>query len=155
MAQVQCMHKEHWNCAFYSVSLPLIIRIQKKQRNVFIHSTFWWICCFDSIVLWSLRHEIFSKKEGALIYALIMTQRVCAVWYIVPNTEQSHKKLGYHPNKKKEKTELLINCLWCFRSTTLYNGFGFCCCFFSGLLLNAICGVSGFSLLYLMQWSWS
>lgn len=84
-----------------------------------------------------------AEKEGALIYALIMTQQVCVVCG-VPNVKQSHKTFDFEGTigtRRKKKTELLINCFVVF-SVFVQQHFTMDRVF-SGLLLNAICSVSG------------
>ena len=64
---------------------------------------------------------------------------LCGVLY---RTLNNHIRSWRVPSEqeKRKKTELVINCLWCYSfNTALYNGFFFA---FSGLLPNTICGVS-------------
>lgn len=90
-AQVQRMHN--------GTCMPLLILRTEKAFLLLLTLRFDGFAALTTIVWahWDMKSLAAArrKKAGALICALIMTQRKeCVVWCIVPNVKQSHKKLG-------------------------------------------------------------
>lgn len=89
------------------VQCILLLPLPTSTQKLFIHSFhlmnfLLWLDCLVITETWNL------WKEGALKYALIMTQQVCCMAHCTANVKQSHKKVPSAQRERRKRRKL--NC---------------------------------------------